>query len=230
MLELTHVCPRCHEVLHRSYDLSFTIHGYEYWQCRCGCRFRVRCFRVGVVVPCHESDRRIFQLCKASVDQLSPSPDVFRVCFNDGREGLRKVVSGLFDEAFRTCDVVLKASADFYLSPHILEYVSERRVVSFTPLSGQLFDLSFAVHRLLLPGRTWSGCYSLPRDVWLRVRSSFDGSDGSVMRMVGEWKVKSFQYRLLRPYRVETTRKLLREMGLPKRLLWQLMRFKAVKL
>jgi len=192
---------------------------------------------IGIAVPCHESDVQLLGVFGSGLSRLKPQPSSIYININDGSEGMRKIVSSTFSQLFdEGCDVVLKASVDFYLSEHILAHVRDDMVVSFTPLAFKLFDFTFALHRILMPSRTWSGCYSIPKQIWYRIQDEFDGQDTSIMKAAGKWKVKSFQYRLLRPYREDDEyqrmrmKKLLRSFPLWKRLLWQLIRFKAVKL
>jgi len=187
---------------------------------------------VGIAIPCYIKDLKFLEVCLSSVEHLDPSPSSVAIDVNEGERTLREIRAELFDSLFNDgCDVVLQCSCDFYLFPHILKYVSEKDVVTFTPLAKQFYDLTFTIHRLLISQLTWSGCYSLPKKIWLnRVKQSFDGSDTSVSKNIEKWKVKSFQYYLLRPYQKTTTKKLLASFPLWKRLLWQLMRFKAVKI
>lgn len=188
--------------------------------------------KVGIAVPCHINDIRLLNVCLSSISKLDPQPFDVSIDVNKGEKTLREIRAGLFDSLFdEGCDVVLQCSCDFSLFPHILKYVSETKVVTFTPLAKRFYDLTLAAHRLLLPKTTWTGCYSLPKKIWFEtVKPSFDGYDSSVSKAVKKWKVKSFQYYLLRPYQKKTTRISLAAYPLWKRLVWQLLRFKAVKL
>ena len=188
--------------------------------------------KVGIAIPCHIDDKRFLDVCLSSIRNLEPQPFDVWIDVNKGERTLREIRGFLFDSLFNDgCDVVLQCSCDFHLFPHILKYVSEKQVVTFTPLAKRLYDVTLAMHRLLMPRRTWTGCYSLPKKIWFEtVKPSFDGSDTSVSKAIEKWKVKSFQYYLLRPYQKKTTRISVASFLLWKRLVWQLLRFKAVKL
>lgn len=187
---------------------------------------------MGIAIPCYIDDIEFLKVCLSSIANLDPQPFHIEIDVNEGKKSLRQIRGGLFDSLFSEgCDAVLQCSSDFYLFPHILKHISEREVVTFTPLTRKVYDVTFALHRLFLPRSTWSGCYSLPKNVWFEtVKASFDGFDSSVSKAVKKWKVKSFQYYVLRPYQEKTTKILVASFPLWKRLLWQLLRFKAVRL
>lgn len=188
--------------------------------------------KVGIAIPCHEDDLPIFRNCRESLCNLNPQPYRVAIDVNKGNKSLMEIRQNLFEGLYALgCDVVLQCSADFYLFPHILRHVSTREVVTFTNLNRRRWDLFFTLHGLLLRNRSWTGCYSIPRDLWFDlVRDQFDGTDSSVAKAVGRWKVKALQYYALRPYDEENTRKLLASFPFWKRVLWQLVRMKAVRL
>lgn len=186
--------------------------------------------KIGIAVPCHVNDQSYLKYCLNSIQNLDSKPECVLVNINKGEKTMKQLITEMYDQVLEDCDVVLRCDADFHLFPHILKYIDEKQVVTFLPLVKKPYVLSFMLHRILLSKRTWSGCYSLPRKIWKQIKTKFDGTDTSIALAVRKWKIKSFQYYILRPYVASHTSELLSSFSLRKRIIWQLIRMKAVKI
>ena len=182
--------------------------------------------KIGIAIPCHVDDLSRLKTCQQSIARLQPKPYKVAVCVNNGEHSLWDFRVALFEQLFAEgCDVVVSCDADFYLMPHVLRYVSVENAVSFQVLSKRFSDVVTALIGLLYP-RSWTGLYSLPKDVWDGVKDRFDGTDGSVHKALnGDYRfVKKPSYYSLRGYREENVNRLLRNMSLSSKIKWRLLR------
>lgn len=186
---------------------------------------------IGIVTPCHVNDQAFLRKCKESIANLNPQPFCHIVNINKGEQSLKQIRTDLFDAAFeKGSDVVLQCSADFWLFPKILAHVRKEVVTSFANLNNRfLSDMMLTGLRLIYP-RSWTGCYSLPKEVWeQQVKPAFDGNDTSVHLVLGKRNyvfVRSPLYYAMRPWRRETTKTLLANMSLKRKIHWKLTRLK----
>jgi len=186
--------------------------------------------KIGIAVPCHIDDLDFLKKCLFGISQLNPKPYRVEIDVNKGERSLREIRESLFDKLFsKGCDVVLQCSADFYLFPKILKYVQRERIVTFSFLVYRISDLTTTI--LVLLGRGWTGCYSIPRDVWFnKIRDKWDGTDGSIRKLVrkGEYvSIKKPCYRAMRAWRISTLRVELAKMTLLKRFWFMFTRLKG---
>jgi hypothetical protein len=163
--------------------------------------------KIGIAIPCHVDDKRFLSLCLLSISRLDPPPHKRLVNLNRGEGGLKRIRTELFDELFKTCDVVLQCDAEFYLFPNILSHVQSRRATSFSCLTRGFSDILKIIARFL-SRHPWPGCYSLPTVVWQKVRASpeWDGTDTSVKRITKDYQfVYTPKYYILRrsPERIQ---------------------------
>lgn len=155
--------------------------------------------KVGVAVPCRVEDKPLLGYCLNSVKHLRPIPFHVAVDINNGGS-LREIRGKLFDFLFESgCDVVLSVDVDFWLFPQILSRVRAERVVSFAQLERNFGDFPQALARLFW-GRSWSGCYSIPKHIWFQIRSRWDGTDTNIKELVGDYRFeRRFSYFALCP-------------------------------
>ena len=167
--------------------------------------------KVGVAIPCLVKDLALLNYSLNSVNLLRPRPYHVAVDINDGGS-LREIRGKLFDFLFsKGCDVVLSCDVDFWLFPNILNYVKRDVVVSFAQLERNLADLPQAFVRLFWK-RCWSGCYSIPKNVWLEIRGCWDGTDTNVKELVGCYRFeRRFSYFALRPRNTFSLTKVLKK-------------------
>ncbi len=145
--------------------------------------------KIGIAIPCHVDDNDWLATCLQSVQNLNPEPYTYMVNLNNGEGGLKTIRTNLFDNLFeKGCDVVLSCDVDFFLFPDILKYIRSDKAVSFCWLQGRPIDALQVILRRLTR-KPWAGCYSLPKHIWETVKKSntWDGSDGSVSRIVGDY-------------------------------------------
>ncbi len=159
---------------------------------------------VGVGTPCLYRDRYILRNLTKSVFNLKKYDNqvIQFVHFNDGTEGLRKAREKVFDSLFGwDCEVVIQASADFYLFPNILTFIEKDRVVSFTFLKRRISTFIEVIKFLIAPN-PWTGCYSIPRKIWVDLKKSemFDGTDTSVNEFCKRNKIVIKRIRLPKYY------------------------------
>ena len=183
--------------------------------------------KIGLAIPCHVKDLSFLKVCLNSIKHLSPQPYKVEVNVNEGQQSLKDIRSELFDLLFEEgCDVVLSCDSDFWLFPTILQHVKRDIPVSFAELKRSFSDLPMTIIRLFWRG-SWSGCYSLPRNVWqYQIKGFWDGTDGSVKKLLkGNYSfIRKFQYYDLRPFRRESVDFVLANKSLGKRLFWRLTR------
>lgn len=189
--------------------------------------------RIGIGTPCHLDDVNHLRECRSSILHLDPKPYAHAVDLNQGDRSLREIREDLFDTLIaKGCNVLLQCSSDFYLFPSILKHVRRDVVTDFGMLqvhtSKARFLENFIVtaQHLFYP-HCWTGCYSLPKEVWLnQVKDSWDGSDGSVREIIGHnYKfVKKPLYYAMRPWRKGSTEQFIASMPLKKRLRWRLLK------
>jgi hypothetical protein len=140
---------------------------------------------IGIGTPCLYSDRYIVvNLTKSIFDLERDGKEVKHfVHFNDGTKGLKDVREYVFNTLFykENCDIVIQASADFYLFPNILNFVEKDKVVAFTFMKRRISTFIEIIKFIFAPN-VWSGCYSMPKKVWDLLNDSglFDGTDTSV--------------------------------------------------
>jgi hypothetical protein len=163
--------------------------------------------KIGIAIPCHVNDQHFLSLCLSSISRLDPPPHKHLVNLNRGEGGLKRIRTELFDELFRTCDIVLQCDAEFYLLPNILSYVSAQKATSFSCLTRGVSDILKIIARFL-SRHPWTGCYSLPKEVWQKVKASpeWDGTDTSVKRIAKNYQfVYTPKYYILRrsPKRIQ---------------------------
>lgn len=187
--------------------------------------------KIGIAIPCHKRDEKYLPYCLQSVYNLNPKSYKLDVKINEGLPSMQQILTDLYDGLFKKgCDVILRTDVDFLLFPHILKGVDANRVTTFLPLNRKLYDIIFYLHKLS-PLKTWSGCYSIPKDLWTnKIKQRFDGTETSVRKSAGKWKTGGFAYYALRPYVHKHTVEMLKTFSLPKRIVWQLIRFKAVRM
>ncbi|MCW3985581.1 MAG: hypothetical protein NWE91_04120 [Candidatus Bathyarchaeota archaeon] len=166
-----------------------------------------RTIKIGIGIPCHIKDKHFLEACLQAIANLDPPPHTYLVDLNEGEDGLKGIRTRLFDKLFETCDVVLQCDVEFYLFPDILSHVQERKVTSFCHLTRSLVDIIKVVARFLSPN-PWTGCYSLPKHVWQKVKISYrwDGTDTSIQKIASNYKfVYTPKYYILRrsPRRIQ---------------------------
>jgi hypothetical protein len=166
-----------------------------------------RKIKIGIAIPCHINDKHFLPFCLQAIANLDPPPHTYLVDLNRGEGGLKGIRTRLFDKLFETCDVVLQCDVEFYLFPDILSYVHEKKLTSFCHLTRSFVDIIKVIARFL-SRNPWTGCYSLPKHLWQKVKASpkWDGTDTSVKKIVGEYIfVHSPKYYLLRrsPRRIQ---------------------------
>jgi len=188
-------------------------------------------FKIGVAIPCHIKDRLFLKQCLFGIENLNPKPYRVEVDVNEGERSLHQIRENLFDKLFSIgCDVVLQCDSDFYLFPKILRYIDAKKVTTFSCLARRLSDVTMLL--LALSGRSWTGCYSIPRNVWFNeVRDSWNGTDADVLRIVGRKNVVSVKtpsYYALRAWQKSGVKKMLKKRNLLYRLFWMGTRFKAI--
>lgn len=156
--------------------------------------------RIGIAIPCYFKDKHLLPLCLQAISRLDPPPHTYSVDVNRGEGGLKRIRTRLFDKLFETCDVVLQCDVDFYLFPDILYYVHPDKLISFNRLTRSISDVSRLMARFI-SRQPWTGCYSLPKNIWRKVKESsdWDGTDGAVQKIVGRYTfVYTPKYYLLR--------------------------------
>lgn len=163
--------------------------------------------KIGIAIPCHVRDKQMLAVCLQAIDNLDPPPSTYLVDLNRGEGGLEGIRTRLFDKLFETCDVVLQCDVEFYLFSDILSHVQDKRVTSFCHLTRSLSDLIKVIARFL-SRNPWTGCYSLPKAAWQRIKASpeWDGTDTSVRKIAADYVfVYTPKYYLLRrsPRRVQ---------------------------
>ncbi|MCK4669095.1 hypothetical protein KAT21_03125 [Candidatus Bathyarchaeota archaeon] len=166
-----------------------------------------RTFKIGIAVPCHIKDKHFLPVCLRAIANLDPPPATYSVDLNQGEGGLKGIRTRLFDSLFETCDVVLQCDVEFYLFPDILSHVRESKVTSFVCLIRKPVDIIKVGARFLTP-HPWTGCYSIPKTIWEKVKTSpeWDGTDTSIKRISREYVfVYTPKYYLLRrsPHRIQ---------------------------
>jgi len=156
--------------------------------------------KIGIAIPCHIKDKCFLPLCLQGIRNLNPKPYTYLVDLNRGEGGLKRIRTRLFDKLFEKCDVVLQCDVEFYLFPDILSHVRPDTVTSFCFLTRGFIDLVKVLSHFFTP-RPWTGCYSLPKAIWLKVKNSskWDGTDASVKNIVGSYHfVYTPKYYILR--------------------------------
>ena len=156
--------------------------------------------KIGIAIPCHASDKRFLPVCLHGIASLDPPPHTYLIDLNRGEGGLKKIRTRLFDKLFETCDVILQCDVEFYLFPDILSYVRDGKATSFCSLTRSLSDIIKVIARFL-SRNPWTGCYSLPKAIWQKVKASheWDGTDTSVQKIVKNYAfVHTPKYYLLR--------------------------------
>lgn len=166
-----------------------------------------RTVKIGIAVPCHLNDKHFLETCLQAINDLDPPPYTYLVDLNKGEGGLKGIRTRLFDKLFKSCDVVLQCDVEFYLFPDILSHVRERKVTSFCHLTRSVIDIIKVIARFL-SHNPWTGCYSLPKDVWQKVKTSFrwDGTDTSIQKIANDYAfVYTPKYYILRrsPRRIQ---------------------------
>ena len=187
-----------------------------------------RDFKIGVAVPCYIDDVKFLERCLEAIERLNPQPYLTIIDVNWGSD-LCDVRTKLFNRVFEEgCDVVFQNSADFYLMPDVLKYVSRDKIVSFNPICLRRYDLTFGLYHMLFFSKMgWTGCYSMPKPYWLKYKDKFTGDDGSIWRQVGRFRYDfhlGYGYYNMRPYRKSSIEAYLATLTLPKRLLWRMVR------
>lgn len=163
--------------------------------------------KIGIAIPCYIKDKQFLATCLRAIANLDPPPHTHLVDLNRGEGGLKRIRTRLFDKLFETCDVVLQCDVDFYLFPDILSHVRRGKVTSFSRLTRGLVDVLMVIVRFL-SRHPWTGCYSLPKAVWQKIKSSnkWDGTDASIQNIVNNYIfVHTPKYYLLRrsPRRIQ---------------------------
>lgn len=163
--------------------------------------------KIGIAIPCYVEDEHFLPACLHAIANLDPQPHTYLVDLNCGEGGLKGIRTRLFDKLFETCDVVLQCDVEFYLFPDILSHVREDRVTSFVCLLRKAVDIIKVTARFLTP-HPWSGCYSIPKAIWQKVKASpeWDGTDTSIKKISGDYVfVYTPKYYLLRrsPRRIQ---------------------------
>lgn len=166
-----------------------------------------RVFKVGIAIPCHVNDKKLLPVCLQAVENLDPPPHTYLVDLNKGEGGLRGIRTRLFNKLFETCDVILQCDVDYYLFPDILSYVRKGKVTNFCHLTQSFGDVFKTIARFV-SRNPWTGCYSLPKAVWQRIKMSYewDGTDTSVKKIVSDYVfIYTPKYYLLRrsPRRIQ---------------------------
>ena len=157
--------------------------------------------KIGIGIPCLESDRDYLPTCMKGVNELKNyGHDVINyIDINDGKEGLKVVRKRIFNKLFdeRSCDVVLQCDVDFFLMDEILRYIEKDRLVTFTFMKRKVSTFIELIKFLISPN-TWTGCYSIPRDIWKDIenKDAFDGNDTSVHRYCDSSRIKIKRVRL----------------------------------
>lgn len=178
-----------------------------------------RATRIGIAIPCHVKDEPYLETCLQAIANLSPPPCTYLVDLNRGEGGLKGIRTRLFDELFKTCDVVLQCDVEFYLFPDILAHVRKRRPTSFSNLTRSFSDIIKVIARFL-SRNPWTGCYSLTKIAWQRIKISqaWDGTDTSIQKAIHDYAfVYTPKYYILRrsPRRIQ---KALNDEGLLKKM------------
>jgi hypothetical protein len=163
--------------------------------------------KIGIAIPCYIEDKPFLPVCLQAIANLDPQPHTYLVDLNRGEGGLKGIRTRLFDKLFETCDVVLQCDVEFYLFPDMLSHVREDRVTSFVCLLRKAVDIIKVTARFLTP-HPWSGCYSIPKAIWQKVKASpeWDGTDTSIKKISGDYVfVYTPKYYLLRrsPRRIQ---------------------------
>ena len=186
--------------------------------------------KVGIAIPCHERDIRFLKKCLNSIQNLDLQAHYVTLNINRGERTLKQIRTDMFNHVFKSgCDVALQCSSDFYLFPQILRYVDTVKVTTFPFLARRPSD--FFTVLLTLLGRGWTGCYSVPRDIWFsQLRDNWDGNDSSILNLVGRKNVVSIKrpcYYAMRPWQPSAVSKTLSHKSLLKRVWWMATRLKA---
>ena len=158
--------------------------------------------KIGIGVPCYKEDVDIAErYVLPSISRLNPQPHKVFIYVNDC--GLKKARTHIFDKLLieGDCDVALQACTDYYFFPKILRHVDPNNVVTFCAMTTTpIVSMSMMVGRNLSK-KPWTGCYSIPRQVWKRVRENqkWDGTDSSVQKSLGgNFKYTRFPNYMLR--------------------------------
>ncbi len=146
--------------------------------------------RVGIAIPCHVQDKPYLQECLGTIANLNPEPHRVLINMNNGNQSLQTIRTQLYDELFTDCQVVLQCCADYHLFPDILKHIHPSKVTSFNRLNRGLTDIPRLILHILQDlrrGRSWTGCYSIPKHLWKTVRNHpvWDGTDHSLHQILG---------------------------------------------
>ncbi len=186
-----------------------------------------RRFKLGIAIPCHTKDVHLLKYCLKSVERLNPKPHVAVFHLNEGI-GLKEARAKLWNHLFyeKHCDVILACDADFSLHRHILKHVERNRVCSFRGFGFFRNTIILTILSVLMPfTKKWNGCFSLPVELWTKIKDDFDGSDSSVRKAVKSYKwVNTFAYTFLTGYEKKHVKSLLSKFPLWKRLWWRMTR------
>jgi len=174
---------------------------------------------IGIGTPCLFEDVIILDNLHRSIANILVRREegrtvIHKVYMNDGSEGLKKVREDMFNDLFYNlnCDVVLQASADFYLFPDILEHIDPLNVTAFTFMTRRITTIIEFMKFRVAPN-AWSGCYSISRNVWqaLDKEGSFNGSDDSVNSFCKRKRIKIKRVRTPKYYVLRYSKNMIRD-------------------